>query len=147
MSNQKSEKPIERNTTANILSLDTAHNIPKKIEVETPKPKPIFETLVMKNQERFRITSDCCFANIQKIFRKDEVKGEQFIGLFAESTLTTQMRNTINEHRKYYTLEKTMRTLFNMVPVPKPTPEEIENQTEMKWLQYKLLHDSNVFQP
>ena len=55
------------------------------------------------------------------------------------------MQEGLNQTRKFYVLEKALRTLTNMVPEPKN--EDTGKALSPSELRYHLLHDSNVFQP
>ena len=101
-----------------------------KLKLEAAK------ALVMKNEERFRITSDCVFANVKRIVGEPE---DKVYGMYAEAKLTSCMQNGLNDVRKFYTLEKALRTMVNMVPEP-----ETQSIGDMH---YHLLHNCNIYQP
>ena len=99
----------------------------------------------MKNEDRFRIASDCVFANVKRIVRELQSKStgeatDKVYGIHAETKLTRGVQNGLNEYRKFYILEKALRTLVNMVPEPK----DIKGKDE---IHYHLLHKCNVYQP
>lgn len=82
----------------------------------------------MKNQERYRMTSDCVFSTVQRIVKvaktKDGESRDKVYGLFIDVKLTSCLQKGLNEVRKFYTLEKALRTLVNMVP--EPTEEQLD---------------------
>jgi len=102
----------------------------------------------MQNQERFRITSDCVFANVKRIVeqkgdgsslveQKEDGSSDEVFGICVEAKLTSCIQRGLNDVRKFYTLEKALRTLVNMVPEPKGIED----------MHYHLLHDCNLYQP
>ena len=64
---------------------------------------------------------------------------DKLYGIFADVKLTTVLQQGLNESRKFYLLEKALRTLVNMVPEP-----VLEEKTT---LSYHLLHECNMYQP
>ena len=56
----------------------------------------------MVNREQYRLTSDCIFANVTRIFKKEMIGDEEIEkqhGILAEAKLTTLLQKGLNTEK------------------------------------------------